>query len=77
MKSAQDGASPDHTGSLNRARNGRIRVLAGMSAGYVLSVVLANAMLATADYRLAFTVTAGIAVVGSALSITATWTLRK
>jgi len=28
-------------------------VLAGMSAGYVLSIVLANAMLATADYRLA------------------------
>jgi MFS family permease len=25
-------------------------VLAGMSAGYVLSIVLANAMLATADY---------------------------
>jgi hypothetical protein len=48
-----------------------------MSAGYVLSIVLANAMLATADYRLAFTVTAGIAVVGLALSIAATWTLRK
>jgi len=44
-------------------------VLAGMSAGYVLSIVLANAMLATADYRLAFAVTAGVAVVGSALSI--------
>jgi predicted MFS family arabinose efflux permease len=46
-------------------------VLAGMSAGYVLSIVLANAMLATADYRLAFAVTAGVAVVGSALSIAA------
>src|SRR5262245_62706838 len=44
-------------------------VLAGMSAGYVLSIVLANAMLATADYRLAFAVTAVVAVVGSALSI--------
>jgi MFS family permease len=46
-------------------------VLAGMSAGYVLSIVLANAMLATADYRLAFAVTAGVAVAGSALSIVA------
>lgn len=46
-------------------------VLAGMSAGYVLSIVLANAMLATADYRLAFAVTAGVAIVGSALSIAA------
>lgn len=46
-------------------------VLAGMSAGYVLSIVLANAMLATADYRLAFAVTGGVAVVGSALSIAA------
>jgi hypothetical protein len=26
MKSAQDGKWPDHTGSLNRARNGRILV---------------------------------------------------
>ncbi|MEH2535578.1 MFS family permease [Bradyrhizobium sp. AZCC 1588] len=51
-------------------------VLAGMSAGYVLSIVLANAMLATADYRLAFAVTAGVAVVGSALSIAATWNAR-
>jgi MFS family permease len=47
-------------------------VLAGMSAGYVLSIVLANAMLAAADYRLAFAVTAGVAVAGSALSIAAT-----
>jgi MFS family permease len=47
-------------------------ILAGMSAGYVLSIVLANAMLATADYRLAFAVTGGVAVVGSALSIAAT-----
>jgi MFS family permease len=48
------------------------RVLAGMSAGYVLSIILANAMLAAADYRLAFAVTAGVAVIGSALSIAAT-----
>lgn len=47
-------------------------VLAGMSAGYVLSIVLANATLAAADYRLAFAVTAGVAVAGSALSIAAT-----
>jgi MFS family permease len=51
-------------------------VLAGMSAGYVLSIVLANAMLATADYRLAFAVTGGVAVVGSALSIAAIWNAR-
>jgi MFS family permease len=47
-------------------------VLAGMSAGYVLSIVLANAMLAVADYRLSFAVTAGVAILGSALSIAAT-----
>jgi MFS family permease len=46
-------------------------VLAGMSAGYVMSIVLANAMLATADYRLAFAVTGGVAVAGSALSLAA------
>jgi MFS family permease len=46
-------------------------VLAGMSAGYVLSIVLANAMLATADYQLAFAVTGGVAVVGAALSLAA------
>jgi MFS family permease len=51
-------------------------ILAGMSAGYVLSIVLANAMLAVANYRLSFAVTAGIAVVGSALSIAATWNAR-
>jgi MFS family permease len=48
-------------------------VLAGMSAGYVLSIVLSNVMLAAADYRLAFAVTAVVAVAGSALSIAATW----
>jgi hypothetical protein len=40
--------------------------LAGMSAGYVMSILLANAMLVIADYRLSFAVTAGVAVVGSA-----------
>jgi len=47
-------------------------ILAGMSAGYVMSILIANAMLAVADYRLSFVVTAGVAVVGSALSIAAT-----
>lgn len=51
-------------------------VLAGMSAGYVLSIVLANAILVTADYRLAFAATAGVAVVGSALSIAAIRNVR-
>jgi MFS family permease len=51
-------------------------VLAGMSAGYVLSIVLANVMLALADYRLAFAVTAGVAIIGSALSIAATRNAR-
>jgi MFS family permease len=47
-------------------------ILAGMSAGYVMSILIANAMLAIADYRLSFTVTAGVTVVGSAFSIAAT-----
>lgn len=51
-------------------------ILAGMSAGYVMSVLIANAMLAVADYRLSFAVTAGVAVVGSALSIAATRNAR-
>jgi MFS family permease len=51
-------------------------ILAGMSAGYVMSILIANAMLAVADYRLAFAVTAGVAVVGSALSIAATRNAR-
>jgi MFS family permease len=51
-------------------------ILAGMSAGYVMSILLANAMLAVADYRLAFAVTAGVTVVGSALSIAATRNAR-
>jgi MFS family permease len=51
-------------------------ILAGMSAGYVMSILLANAMLAVADYRLSFAVTAGVAVVGSALSIAATRNAR-
>jgi MFS family permease len=46
--------------------------LAGMSAGYVMSILVANAMLAVADYRMSFAVTAGIAMIGSALSIAAT-----
>jgi MFS family permease len=51
-------------------------ILAGMSAGYVMSILIANAMLAVADYRLSFAVTAGVAVVGSALSIAATRNAR-
>ena len=51
-------------------------ILAGMSAGYVMSILLANAMLAVADYRASFAVTAGVAVVGSALSIAATRNAR-
>jgi MFS family permease len=51
-------------------------VLAGMSAGYVMSLLIANAMLAVGDYRLSFAVTAGVAVVGSALSIAATRNAR-
>jgi MFS family permease len=41
-----------------------------------MSILIANAMLAVADYRLSFAVTAGVAVVGSALSIAATRTAR-
>jgi MFS family permease len=51
-------------------------ILAGMSAGYVMSILIANAMLVVADYRLSFAVTAGVAVVGSALSIAATRNAR-
>ena len=51
-------------------------ILAGMSAGYVMSILIANAMLAAADYRLSFAVTAGVAVAGSALSIAATRNAR-
>lgn len=47
-------------------------ILAGMSAGYVISILVANVMLAVADYRLSFAVTSAIAVVGSALSVVAT-----
>ena len=51
-------------------------ILAGMSAGYVMSILIANAMLAVADYRLSFAVTAGVTVVGSALSLAATQNAR-
>jgi len=51
-------------------------MLAGMSAGYVMSILIANAMLAIADYRLSFAATAAVAVVGSVLSIAATRTAR-
>lgn len=47
-------------------------ILAGMSAGYVISILVANVMLAVADYRLSFAVTSAIAVVGSVLSVVAT-----
>ena len=50
-------------------------ILAGMSAGYALSIVLANAMLATADSDW-FCRNSRLAVVGSALSIAATRNAR-
>lgn len=39
-------------------------VLAGMSAGYVLSIFLSQALVAVYDYRMAFAVTGGLTVLG-------------